>query len=254
MLRLGKNKSMRGNSLQTICNILVLLFVKYYLFEAEYTMKTANAFSYDLVVIGGGSAGLTAAKFAATFGKSAVIIEQAKLGGDCTWTGCVPSKALLKSASVAKNVRMASEFGINVNNAVDMSVDMKAIKERIKSIQTHIYEEDDSKEVLLKLGVDTIEGKAFFEDRKSVKVTSSDGTVQHVHANDGIIIATGAGPKIPSNQIPGLETIRYITYEEVFDLDVLPERMTVVGGGPIGSELSQAFARLGSKVTQIAPQ
>jgi len=129
---------------------------------------------------------------------------------------------------------------------------MKAVKERVKRIQQHIYEEDDSIEVLKTLGVDTIEGAAYFASPKTLKVTKSNGDIQEVNAKDGVLIATGAAPKKPTNQIDGLDSVKYITYEEVFDLDQLPEKMTVVGGGPIGCELAQAFARLGSKVTQVA--
>lgn len=228
---------------KTLCLLLSTLLI--------LDAQTAHALSYDLVVIGGGSAGLTAAKFATTFGKSAVIIEKAKLGGDCTWTGCVPSKSLLKSASVAHNARTASQYGVNIP-ADQVSVDMKAVKERVKRIQERIYQEDDSIEKLKSLGVDTIEGKAFFDSPNSLKVTKSNGQVEMVNAIEGVLIATGAIPRKPTDQIEGLDLIKYITYEEVFDLDALPARMTIVGGGPIGCELTQAFARLGSKVTQIA--
>jgi pyruvate/2-oxoglutarate dehydrogenase complex dihydrolipoamide dehydrogenase (E3) component len=125
--------------------------------------------NYDLLVIGGGSAGLTAAKFAATFGKTVAIIEKERLGGDCTWTGCVPSKSLIAASKAAHAVRKASALGINVkggnsgidnNDTIDMDIDMKKIKKRIQSNINYIYEEDDSPEAMKKLGIDTIVGSA----------------------------------------------------------------------------------------------
>lgn len=217
---------------------------------ASPSITISSGLSYDLVVIGGGSAGLTAAKFATTFGKSAVIIEKAKLGGDCTWTGCVPSKALLKSASIAHAARTANKYGVKI--AGEVTTDMKEVMERVKSIQEHIYEEDDSIEVMKGLGVDTIEGSAFFDAANVLKVTDAGGKVTEVYAKEGVVIASGAKPIKPDKFIDGLDSVKYITYEEVFDLDYLPKKMTIVGGGPIGCELAQAFARLGSQVTQIA--
>jgi len=219
-------------------------------FLASPSITISSGLSYDLVVIGGGSAGLTAAKFATTFGKSAVIIEKAKLGGDCTWTGCVPSKALLKSASIAHAARTANKYGVKI--AGEVTTDMKEVMERVKSIQEHIYEEDDSIEVMKGLGVDTIEGSAFFDAANVLKVTDAGGKVTEVYAKEGVVIASGAKPIKPDKFIDGLDSVKYITYEEVFDLDYLPKKMTIVGGGPIGCELAQAFARLGSQVTQIA--
>lgn len=202
---------------------------------------------YDLVVIGGGSAGLTAAKFAATFDKSVVIVEKARLGGDCTWTGCVPSKTLIACAGAAHNARNAAKYGISVG---DVMVDWKAVKEQIKSTQEYIYEEDDSPEAMKALGIDTIEGNAEFKSSNTLKVESSHEGVIEVHAKDGIVIATGASPLLPL--IEGMNGIKYHTYESIFEIDELPKRMTIVGAGPIGSELAQAFSRLGVSVTLVA--
>lgn len=208
--------------------------------------------AYDLVVIGGGSAGLTAAKFATTFGKSAVIIEKAKLGGDCTFYGCIPSKSILASAKVANIVNKSKKFGID--NIGSVSVDAKAVRDRIQNNINTIYEEDDSPEAMKKLGIDTIEGTAQFEDDSTVLVVQGQGGTQTVTANCGIIIATGAGPKCFENNIQGLDEVKFLTYEEAFNLEELPKEMTVVGGGPVGCELAQAFSRLGSDVTIIAPR
>ncbi len=166
------------------------------------------------------------------------------MGGDCTWTGCVPSKSLLASSKAANTVKKAAEYGINIGGG-EISVDMTAVKKRIMENIDHIYKEDDSPEVLKELGVDVITGAAFFVDPKTIKLPDCV-----VCANDGVLIATGASPKAP--EIPGLNEVEYITYEEVFGLEEIPSSMTVVGGGPIGCELAQAYSRLGAKVTIVA--
>ena len=210
--------------------------------------------SYELVVIGGGSAGLTAAKFAATIGKSVAIVEKGRMGGDCTWTGCVPSKTLLAVAKQAHAARLAARSGyVSTGASADaVTVDMPAVKRHVMATVQKIYDEDDSPEALEKLGVETVEGAATFVDASTLRVTPNSGAEPlEVRATEGIIIATGAGPR--KSNLPGLDSVKHITYEEVFDLDVLPNRMTVVGGGPIGCELAQAFSRLGSDVTIAAP-
>jgi len=242
---------MTNTRTSSILNILFIFFQIQAIADAFASSSSSgsngssNSKNYDLVVIGGGSAGLTAAKFAATFGKSAVIIEKARMGGDCTWTGCVPSKSLLASSKAANTMKKASEYGINVNG--DISVDMSAVKKRIMDNIDRIYKEDDSPEALKELGVDVITGAANFVDPKTIKL-SDCGDV--ICANDGVLIATGASPKAP--EITGLDEVEYITYEEVFGLDEIPSSMTVVGGGPIGCELAQAYSRLGAKVTIVA--
>lgn len=128
--------------------------------------------TYDLLIIGAGSTGLTAAKFASTFGKSVAIIEKSRMGGDCTWTGCVPSKTLIASAKAANAVRKAGSLGIEVNTPIN--INMKAIKRRIELNIQHIYDADDSPEALKKLGIDVIEGTAKFLSKKEIVVTSSD--------------------------------------------------------------------------------
>jgi len=152
--------------------------------------------------------------------------------------------------------RKAGEFGVVVEG--DVSIDMKRVRERLRSNIERIYKEDDSPEALKKLGIDTIYGSAKFLNGKTLEV-SPDERVEGeeggrtVGAKYGVLIATGAKPR-KNTSIPGLDTVNYITYEEVFDLEEIPARTTVVGGGPIGVELSQALSRLGSKVTLIAPR
>uniref|UniRef100_A0A7S4HPD7 Mercuric reductase n=1 Tax=Odontella aurita TaxID=265563 RepID=A0A7S4HPD7_9STRA len=212
--------------------------------------------SYDLVVIGGGSAGLTAAKFASTFGFSSVIIEKSRLGGDCTWTGCVPSKSLVASAKAARVVRKAEDYGVIVgdkNGGGDVTVDMKRVMGRMRENMERIYEEDDSPAAMAKLGIDTLVGSARFTSADTLSVTSSTTTTE-VRANEGIVICTGAKPRRPtSDDIPGLDDdVEYLTYDEIFEIEDLPPRITVAGGGPIGCELAQVFGRFGSEVTVVA--
>jgi len=218
--------------------------------SSSSSSSSSNKKSYDLLVIGGGAAGLTAAKFATTFGKSVAIIEKAKMGGDCTWTGCVPSKSLIASSKVAHTISKASNYGININQPKNAIIDMKAVKDRVKRNIEYIYKEEDSPEAMKKLGIDTIVGMATFKDAKLLQVQDELGNICEVYANDGVLIATGAKPKDP--QIGGLDSIDSSTYEEAFEIENVPETMTVVGGGPIGAELAQAYSRLGAKVTVIA--
>ena len=185
---------------------------------------------------------MTAAKFASTFGFSAAIIEKARLGGDCTWTGCVPSKALLAAAEVAQTVRTASEYGISAGT---VAVDFNAVRARIDRTIQAIYTADDSPAALDALGIDSLIGAATFVDASTLSIAKEGGKTITITANKGIIVASGAVPVQP--RIPGLDNVPYITYEDVFSLESLPRQLTVVGGGPIGCELAQAFARLGSK-------
>jgi len=213
--------------------------------------------TYDVVIIGGGSAGLTAAKIAATFGKSTVIVEEARMGGDCTWTGCVPSKSLIAAAKAARTIRTAEErFGgvgaVGGDDAV--RIDMRAIKETIFRKIQRIHDEDDSPQAMAKLGIDAIVGKkATFVDKKTLALSENGQETETVIAKMGVVVATGASPMEPSDDlIEGLSTVPFLTYEQIFELEEVPKRLTVVGGGPIGCELSQAFARLGATVTQVS--
>ena len=180
------------------------------------------------------------------------------MGGDCTWTGCIPSKSLIASAKAAHAVTKASKFGINIDGKV--TIDMKAIKKRVDENIQQIYDEDDSPEALKKLGVHVIKGAAKFKDSKTLSVTtdndsenddaSAPSSCIQICANYGILIATGARPRAPT--IPGINEVDYITYEEAFSLEEIPDTITVIGGGPIGCELAQAYSRLGAKVTVVA--
>jgi dihydrolipoamide dehydrogenase len=196
-------------------------------------------FDRNLIVIGAGSAGLVSSLIAAAVNAKVTLIEKHKMGGDCLNTGCVPSKALIKSAKIASLVKRSNEFGINVSES---SVNFPAVMERVQSIIKKI-EPHDSVERFENLGVECIEGEARITSPWSVEINQKTLTTKH------IIIATGAGPLIPP--IKGIENVDYLTSDSLWDIREQPKRLLVLGGGPIGCELSQAFARLGSNVTQV---
>ncbi len=163
----------------------------------------------------------------------------------------IPSKSLIASSKAAHSITKASEFGISIEGEV--KIDMKAIKSRVQSNIQHIYEEDDSPQAMKKLGIDTIAGSAKFIQENVIEVTNQNGkdeVICTVTAKDGVLICTGARPNIPT--IPGLDSVQYLTYEDAFSVEEVPKSLTVVGGGPIGVELAQAYSRLGAKVTIIA--
>ena len=194
---------------------------------------------YDLAIIGAGSAGLTAARFAARLGRRVALIEASRIGGDCTWTGCVPSKALLHTARVAHTIRTSKCYGIRTG---EPEADFAAVMSRIRSVIEHIYAAE-SPDALRAEGIDVIEGRAQFEDAHTVVV---DG--RRINSKY-FLICTGASPFVPP--IPGLPETPYLTYERFWELESLPQRLIVVGGGPVGCELAQACQRLGSQVTLV---
>ena len=194
---------------------------------------------YDIVAIGGGAAGLVTAAGAAGLGARVALIERHRLGGECLWTGCVPSKALLAAARVAALARDAARFGVDVS---EIRVDFPRVMQHVHNAQQKIAPHD-SPERFRSLGVDVFAGAASFIDATALSV--NDETIRARH----FVIATGSRPAIPP--IPGIENIRYLTNENVFDVDALPRSLVVLGGGAVGVELAQAFALLGSKVTLI---
>ncbi len=231
--------------------------------------------TYDMIVIGGGSAGITAAKFAATFGKSVCLVESSRVGGDCTWTGCIPSKTLLAAAKRVHTWRRMNEKYGNASDDDDTALHnmLRDIKRDIDENRKRIYDEDDSPEVLASLGIHVLHGRASFQDSKTVIVTNNksnnDGDVDktyQLHAKHGIVIATGATPSPTMlKEIVGLENTHYWTYENIWDefflaIEKMNHKMEkvkkmkviVVGGGPIGCELSQAISRLGCSVVLIS--
>lgn len=195
---------------------------------------------YDLVVIGAGPAGLVAAAGAAGLGADVALIEKEFMGGDCLNFGCVPSKALLRAAHAAHDVREASRFGIHVD---EPTIDFQAVMRRVVGLRADMAE-NDAVERFSALGIDVFLGAGTFSGRRSVRV--GDDELRFSRA----LIATGA--KSASLPISGLAEAGFLTNETVFDLEQRPKHLIVIGAGPIGCELAQAFRRLGSRVTIVA--
>ena len=200
-------------------------------------------FDNNIVVIGAGSGGLVTAYIAAAVKAKVTLIEKHKMGGDCLNTGCVPSKALIRSARLLAQMRRCADFGIKkVNAKVEFAEVMNRVQSVIKTVEPH-----DSVQRYTDLGVDVIEGEAQIISPWEVQV-KTDGE-SRIITTRSIVIAAGARPFVPP--IPGIEDVDYLTSDTVWDLSELPKRLVVLGGGPIGCELAQSFARLGSEVTQI---
>ena len=203
-----------------------------------------RSFDRNLVVIGGGSAGLVTAYIAAAVKAKVTLIEKHKLGGDCLNTGCVPSKALIRSAKLLSQMRRSGEFGIREAKAeYDFAEIMERVQRVIRAVEPH-----DSAERYAGLGVDVVQGTAKIVSPWELEITRGDGAAERMTTRS-IVIAAGARPFVPP--IPGIEETGYLTSDTVWNLRQLPRRMVVLGGGPIGSELTQTFARLGSSVTQV---
>jgi dihydrolipoamide dehydrogenase len=196
-------------------------------------------FDCNLVVIGAGASGLVSAYIAAAVKAKVTLIEKHNMGGDCLNTGCVPSKALIRSAKFLDHIRRAKEFGFKSAQAeFDFAEIMERVQRVIKTVEPH-----DSVERYTQLGVDCMQGEARITSPYSVEVNGQTITTRN------IIIAAGARPFVPP--IHGIEKTGYLTSDTIWQLQKVPRRLAVLGGGPIGSEFTQAFARFGSKVTQI---
>ena len=176
----------------------------------------------DLVIVGAGAAGIGAARAARAKGAEVVLVERGRVGGDCTFTGCIPSKTMIEAAK----------------RGDDFATAMAKVHQAVEHVAA-----SESAEVLRHEGIDVREGTARLAGPHTVEV---DGRAVPAHA---VVIATGANPLIP--RIPGIETVEYRTNETLFDLTSLPKSLAVLGGGPIGVEMAQAFARLGSVVTIV---
>jgi pyruvate/2-oxoglutarate dehydrogenase complex dihydrolipoamide dehydrogenase (E3) component/uncharacterized membrane protein YdjX (TVP38/TMEM64 family) len=198
-----------------------------------------QAFDTNMVVIGAGSAGLVTAYIAAASGAKVTLIEKDRMGGDCLNTGCVPSKALIRSSRIKSYIDRSREFGITAGQA---QTDFPAVMQRVRDVITTI-EPHDSVERFTSLGVDCVEGVARITSPWTVEVNNTTINTR------SIVIASGGSPAVPP--IPGLSDIDYLTSDTLWKLDELPKRLLVLGGGAIGCELAQAFQRLGSEVTQV---
>jgi pyruvate/2-oxoglutarate dehydrogenase complex dihydrolipoamide dehydrogenase (E3) component/uncharacterized membrane protein YdjX (TVP38/TMEM64 family) len=200
-------------------------------------------FDRNLVVIGAGSAGLVSAYIAAAVKAKVTLIEKHRMGGDCLNTGCVPSKALIKSARLLSQIKRAQEYGLKTASVdFDFADVMERVQRIVRTVAPH-----DSVERYRGLGVECIEGEAKITSPWTVEVKNASGT--RTLATRAIVIAAGATPFVPS--IPGIEEVGYLTSDTIWNMRQLPKRMVVLGGGPIGCELTQCFARFGAQVTQV---
>ncbi|UII54154.1 FAD-dependent oxidoreductase [Cytobacillus spongiae] len=194
--------------------------------------------TYDLIVIGGGAGGLTVAAGASSLGAKVALIEKEQQpGGDCLHYGCVPSKTLISIANRIYNMRSASSYGLHATGTIRMT----EVKERIQEVISHIQVHDDA-DRFRKLGVDIYIGKGNFLNEHEVEIQGNE-TIY----GKRMVLSTGSRPFIPN--IEGLQESGFLTNETIFDLESLPKKLAVIGGGPIGIELAQAFSRLGSEVT-----
>jgi pyruvate/2-oxoglutarate dehydrogenase complex dihydrolipoamide dehydrogenase (E3) component/uncharacterized membrane protein YdjX (TVP38/TMEM64 family) len=215
---------------------------------ARWADQRPKTFDRNLIVIGGGAGGLVSAYIAAAVKAKVTLIEAHKMGGDCLNYGCVPSKALIKSAKLAHQMRHASNYGLS---DAAPSFSFKAVMQRVHDVIAAI-EPHDSIERYTGLGVEVLQGYGKLVNPWTVEVALNNGTTQRLTARS-IVIAAGARPFVPP--LPGLDDVGYVTSDTLWDefakLDEVPKRLVVLGGGPIGCELAQSFARLGSHVTQV---
>ena len=201
--------------------------------------ETALGDTWDLLVVGGGTAGIVGAKTAARMGARVLLVERERTGGDCLWTGCVPSKSLLAAAAAAAGARHAGDLGVTVQG---VEVDFPAVMKHVRAAIDHIAP-IDSPEAIEETGATVRHGTVHFTGPGQATVDGSP--VRFTQA----LLATGAAPSLPP--IPGLDATQALTSDTVWDLDDLPGRLVVLGGGSIGCELGQGFARLGSEVTIV---
>lgn len=204
-----------------------------------------SKYDFDAVVIGGGSAGLTASGIAANFGAKTMMIEKDRLGGDCTWTGCVPSKALLKAGKVAQQVRMGSKYGLIDE---EPKINFKKLINHVHEIRQDIYEDADAPENFEAMGIDVVEGDARFADPHTIEIALNNGESRTVTSRF-FFICSGSSAFVPP--INGLDSVNYLTNESLFEIEELPEELVIIGAGPIGCEMAQAMSRLGGEVTVI---
>jgi len=215
---------------------------------AKWADRKPQRFDRNMVVIGAGAAGLVTSYIAAVVKAKVTLVESHKMGGDCLNYGCVPSKALIRTATLARQMRHSADYGIA---SARFELDFAQVMERVARVIQHI-EAHDSVERYTALGVDVVEGTATIVDPWHVKIeraNQGEGGGEQLLSTRSIVIATGARPVVPP--LPGLDEVGYRTSDTLWDLRELPARLVVLGGGPIGCELAQAFARLGSAVTQV---
>ena len=197
---------------------------------------------FDIAIVGAGSGGLIAARFAAQLGARVLLAERDRIGGDCTWTGCVPSKSLIRVAKAAHEIRAARRFGLD---GASLTVDMSRVRDYVQRKVHEIYG-PTSPDALAREGIEVALGPASFENSSTLRSGTRSIVARHY------LVCTGATPITPA--IAGLNDTPRFTYHNVWETTKLPASLVVIGGGPLGMELSQAFSRLGSEVTIVAPQ
>jgi pyruvate/2-oxoglutarate dehydrogenase complex dihydrolipoamide dehydrogenase (E3) component/uncharacterized membrane protein YdjX (TVP38/TMEM64 family) len=211
---------------------------------ARWAGRRPTQFDRNLVVIGAGAAGLVSSYIAAAVKAKVTLVEHHKMGGDCLNYGCVPSKALIKTAKLMRQMQHSRKYGIHSAEATMNFADaMERVAQVVREIEPH-----DSVARYTSLGVDVVQGSAKIVDPWHVQITAADGATRTLSTR-AIVVATGAAPFVPP--LPGLADVGVLTSDTLWALRELPKRLVVLGGGPIGCELAQAFARLGSQVTQI---
>jgi pyruvate/2-oxoglutarate dehydrogenase complex dihydrolipoamide dehydrogenase (E3) component len=200
-------------------------------------------FEYDMIVIGGGAAGLTASGMSALLGAKTALVERRKLGGDCTWFGCVPSKTLLRAARAAHEIRTADRLGLA---AAEPQFDFSKLMEHVRKTRSRIYEDADAPPHMERLGVEVVAGRARFFDPHTIEVEDESNRMRRLSSRF-FILATGSRPKMPEF------AERTLTNETIFELQSRPDRLVIMGAGPVGIEIAQAFTRLGSRVDVVTP-
>lgn len=202
-------------------------------------------YMFDSIVIGGGSAGLTTAGISANFGAKTMMIEQDRLGGDCTWSGCIPSKTLIKAASVMHNAKEAKKYGLTLD---DVQFDVSKVMEHVDQVRRDVYEDADDPAIFEEMGIEVVQGRAEFVDDHTIKITDGNGLEREV-TGKYFFICTGARASVPS--VKGVDDIDFLTNESLFEIEKIPEKLIIIGGGPIGTEMAQGFVRLGTSVDVI---
>lgn len=196
-----------------------------------------------MIVIGAGAAGLTAAGMSALLGAKTALIERRRLGGDCTWSGCIPSKTLLRAASLAHQIRTADRVGLV---AAQPQVGFSRLMDHVRRTRQHVYEDADAPPNMERLGVEVVMARACFLDPHTVQIENDAGELRRITSRF-YIIATGSRPQMPVfSETP-------LTNETLFELECQPNRLIILGAGPVGIEMAQAFRRLGSEVQVVAP-
>ncbi len=227
-----------GNSVPIWVYVVIAALIVYGMVALALNIRSKrnDLLEYDLIVIGGGAAGLTSSGIGASLGAKTIMIEAHRLGGDCTWTGCIPSKALLHLSSRA-DTRVGR----------DRADTLVGPFERMRAIRDEVYHDADRPEIFERMGVEVAFGKASFIDKHTVKIASEEG--ERIITGKKIILATGGRAAVPP--IPGLDSMTYLTNETLFELTETPKHLVIIGAGPIGIEMAQAFRNLGAEVSVI---